>query len=470
MVDKIYTKDHFENVRIFHDIEKKKKFSTYSLELNRVFGDKSYDTFYKNLIEHKRARGENFIALFQRPKNMNDIKKFEEPFNIASFEEALKNMKLKTEKLNYKIKNPYTSRPPNLSITKAKTQKILQNLKNKKLGKKVKNNKKKNIYLPEVPDVGRYNPSYDVLRKHTYQVSFSISSFSDYNKNGRPLGERNIFKNLNGTDYSYNVNNFTKNKPLNIKAIGEMSKTVQQNINSHRTNLFRKKNLYLSTSQIFNIKTINKEDPNNNSGVMSNSQIIIRNNGDAHSRCHKHLNNLYNTNSSFSFDDSKLNNSAGSNRSKSNSKSKNKNKNKNKADNKNLKNNHCLKFDNYSKRKPLINKLSYTSEHFSNPKAFDLNYPARNQNVCLDFNKLSTSKSKQKCFVDIEAGRNKNPPLGLYYPKYDLTYAKTTNVFLDKKVTPITNNRKLKKILFSYHVPSNYLLFQSLNNNNNKKY
>ena len=96
MVDKIYTKDHFENVRIFHDIEKKKKFSTYSLELNRVFGDKSYDTFYKNLIEHKRARGENFIALFQRPKNMNDIKKFEEPFSIASFEEALKNMKLKT--------------------------------------------------------------------------------------------------------------------------------------------------------------------------------------------------------------------------------------------------------------------------------------------------------------------------------------------------------------------------------------
>ena len=465
MVDKIYTKDHFENVRIFHDIEKKKKFSTYSLELNRVFGDKSYDTFYKNLIEHKRARGENFIALFQRPKNMNDIKKFEEPFNIATFEEALKNMKLKTDKLNYKIKNPYTSRPPNLSITKTKTQKLLKNLKNKKLGKKMKNLKKKNIYLPEVPDVGRYNPSYDVLRKHTYQVSFSTSNFSDYNKNGRSLGERNIFKNLNSTDYSYNVNNFIKNKPINIKSINEMSKTVQQDINSQRSKLFRKKNLYLSTSQLFNTKTLNKEDPNNNSGEMNNSQIIIRNNGDAHSRCHKHLNNLYNTNSSFSLDDSKLNNSAGSNRTKSNSKSKNKSN----TDNKNLKNNHCLKFDNYSKRKPLINKLNYSSEHFTNPKAFNLNYPARNQNVCLDFNKLSTSKSKQKCFVDIEASRNKNPPLGLYYPKYDLTSTKTTNVYLDKKATPLTNDRRLKKILFSYQVPSNYLLFQSLNNNNNNK-
>jgi len=466
MVDKVYTEDHFENVRIFHDIEKKKKFSTYSLELNRVFGDKSYDNFYQNLIEHKRARGENFIALFQRPKNMNDIKKFDEPFNIATFEVALKNMKLKTDKLNYKIKNPYISRPPNLSITKAKTQKILKNLRHKKLGKKIKNLKKKNIYLPEVPDVGRYNPSYDVLRKHTYQVSFSTSNFSDYNKNGRPLGERNIFKNLNSTDYSYNTNNFIMNKPLNIKAINEMSKTVQQNINSHRSNLFRKKNLYLSTSQLFNIKIMNKEDPNNNSGVMNNSQIIIRNNGDAHSRCHKHLNNLYNTNSSFSLDDSKINSSARSN--KSNSKSKNKIKNKCKTVDKSLKNNHCLKFDNYSKRKPLINKFNYTSEHFTNPKAFDLNYPARNRNVCLDFNKLSTSKSKQKCFVDIEASRNKNPPLGLYHPKYNLTSTKTTNVFLDKKATPLTNDRRLKKILFSYQVPSNYLLFQSLNNNNNK--
>ena len=468
MVDKIYTKDHFENVRIFHDIEKKKKFSTYSLELNRVFGDKSYDTFYKNLIAHRRARGENFIALFQRPKNMNEMKKFEEPFNIASFEEALKNMKLKTDKLNFKIKNPYISRPPNLSITKAKTQKLLKNLKSKKLGKKVKNLKKKNIYLPEVPDVGRYNPSFDVLRKHTYQVSFSTSNFSDYNKNGRPLGEKNIFKNLYSTDYSYNVNNYIKNKPLNIKSITEMSKTMQQNINSHRSKLFRKKNLYLSTSQLFNTKTMNKEDPNNNSGVLNNSQIIIRNNGDAHSRCHKHLNNLYNSNSSFSFEDSKLNKSAGSNKSKNNSKSKNKNKS-NTAD-KNLKNNHCLKFDNYSERKPLINKLNYTSEQFTNPKAFDLNYPARNKNVCLDFNKLSTSKSKQKCFVDIEASRNKNPPLGLYYPKYDLTSAKTTNVFLDKKVNPLSNDRRLKKILFSYQVPSNYLLFQSLNNNNKNKY
>ena len=242
-----------------------------------------------------------------------------------------------------------------------------------------------------------------------------------------------------------------------------MSKTVQQNIDSHRSNLFRKKNLYLSTSQLFNINITNKEDPNN-SGMMNNSQIIIRNNGDAHSRCHKHLNNLYNTNSSFSLDDSKLNNSASSNKSNSKSKSKNK---KN-TDHKNLKNNHCLKFDNYSKRKPLINKMNFTSEHFTNPKAFNLNYPARNQNVCLDFNKLSTSKSKQKCFVDIEASRNKNPPLGLYYPKYDLTSTKTTNVFLDKKAAPLTNDRRLKKILFSYQVPSNYLLFQSLNNNKNK--
>ena len=174
MVDKIYSKDHLENVRTFQDIKNGKNYSPYSIQLNRVFGDKSYDTFYKNLIEHKRATGGNFLSLFEKPKKVSEMKVYDEPFNKAKFEEALKVMKIKSNELNYRIKNPYSSRPINNSITKVKTQKLLKNISNKKMGKKIVNLKgKENIYLPEVPDVGRYNPSYDVLRKHTYQVLFS---------------------------------------------------------------------------------------------------------------------------------------------------------------------------------------------------------------------------------------------------------------------------------------------------------
>ena len=74
MIDKIYENDNIENQQIFHDIEQAKKYSNYSLELNQTFGDKSYDRFYKGLMEHKKARGINFISIFQKPKNPTGIK------------------------------------------------------------------------------------------------------------------------------------------------------------------------------------------------------------------------------------------------------------------------------------------------------------------------------------------------------------------------------------------------------------
>ena len=453
MVDKIYSKDHLENVRTFQDIKNGKNYSPYSIQLNRVFGDKSYDTFYKNLIEHKRATGGNFLSLFEKPKKVSEMKVYDEPFNKAKFEEALKVMKIKSNELNYRIKNPYSSRPINNSITKVKTQKLLKNISNKKMGKKIVNLKgKENIYLPEVPDVGRYNPSYDVLRKHTYQVLFSTNNFTDFNSKGTPKFERDIFKGLDDTDY--NSKNY---KQINIIS------HINPKINEKKTNLnesikMNKRNrLYINTSPRSNKRKKNQDGKSkNNESVTTNfSQIVIRNNGDVHSRCQKHINNLFNTNSSLSLDDSKLNNSSIINNSNFNSTVIN------------LKNNHCLKFDNYSQRKPMAKKLNYTTENFTNPDAFNLNYPVRNKNACVEFNKLSTGKEKQKCVFEVEANKNKNPPLGIYYPRFDSTFSKlTTNIFLDKKIPPITNEKRLKKIILSYKVPSHYLLFNSLNENN----
>ncbi len=465
MIDKVYSKDNTENLKIFDDIERKKNFSNYSIELNHLFGDKSYDNFYKNLIENKKARCTNFVSMFQKPKNMAGVKIYEEPFNIVNFEEKLKKMKVKSEKLSYRVKNPYKSRPQMKSITKTKTERMLKRLKNKKLGNKNSKNskikfKKDKIYLPEVPDVGRYNPSYDILRKHTYQACFSTSNFHDFNKNNTQFNDRNLFKVLNNTDYKYNFyDNKIRKIYIQTNDINNITKTINDNLNkNNQKTLSKDKKKGISTSPLFNNRKINiniinsdKDEINNSSNIINDSQILIRTNGDIHSRCQKRINNLYNTSSNFSFDDSKLN----SNKSIYNSGIIN------------LKNNHCLKFNNYSKRKPIINKLNYTVEHFTNAEAFNMNYPGRNNNACIEFNKLSTSKDKQKCYFEVEANKNKNPPLGAYYPKFESTfYRVTTNVFLDKKKIPITNKRKLKKIMFNYDVPSKYLLFQSLNKKN----
>ena len=472
MFDKVYTKDNSENLRIFDDIEHKKHFSNYSIELNRVFGDKSYDTFYKNLIEHKRARCINYISMFQKPKNKTGMKIYEEPFNLVSFEEALNNMKKKSDKIKYKVKNPYISRPPLKCITNEKTEKLLKNLKKKIYGDKYKKSinlqqKNSNIYLPDVPDVGRYNPSFSILRKHTYQACFSTSDFHEFNKNCSKSNDRNLFSKVNDIEYSSDDTNINTHKIksifINTNNINNMSKTVNERINKHKNSYFnKKKDLYTSTSPLFksknyninNLNNLNKDnlnDLNNSSNNMSDSQILIRTNGDMHSRCQKKVNNLYNTSSNFSYDDSKLNNSGYYSNSNVN--------------NINLKNNHCLRFDNYSKRKPINNKLNYTSEHFTNANAFNINYPVRNQNACIEFNKLSTGKEKQKCFFEVEAKKNNNPPLGAYNPKFETTFGRvTTNFYMNRKNLPVTKKKKLKKIMFNYDVPSKYLLFQSLNN------
>ena len=116
MTDKIYQIDNLENQQIFHDIEQSKKYSNYSIELNQTFGDKSYEKFYKSLMEHKKARGMNFMSMFQKPKNVTGLKTYEEPFNISEFKMALKKMEKKNDKMKYRIKNPYKIRPKFKSV------------------------------------------------------------------------------------------------------------------------------------------------------------------------------------------------------------------------------------------------------------------------------------------------------------------------------------------------------------------
>ena len=162
MIDKIYKKDNYENQQIFHDIEQAKKYSNYSIELNQTFGDKSYDRFYKSLIEHKKARGLNFMSMFQKPKNATGLRMHEEPFNIKDFKSALKTMKKKNDKLLYRIKNPYKSR----KITKEKKENEEENEKKAKSVKKMINTgKKKRMEKSQMSNINKANKRMKVLVK-----------------------------------------------------------------------------------------------------------------------------------------------------------------------------------------------------------------------------------------------------------------------------------------------------------------
>ena len=508
MIAKIYENDNRENQQIFHDIEQSKKYSNYSIELNQTFGDKSYEKFYKNLIEHKKARCLNFMSMFQKPKNATGLKVYEEPFNISEFKSALKEMKIKNDKLLYRIKNPYTTRYKYKSEQKTKEEKEIEkenekDAKNTKRSKKedksvkiikidnLKNSRKFNrklngkLYLPEVPDVGRYRPTYNVLDKHTYQVAFSQKTFDDFNKKDVKLNSRNIFNDHSKIDYSYNLygkpltlemkKKFKKSKikPIFIEAINNMSKTynkleqyqnkndINNNLSNHynTSSLFNSINLKSSTNSNLNQNIssnieINKSAMKEKSKMISDSPILIRTNGDIHSRCPKHINNLnlneyfLNTNSTLSFNES-LNNSDSFNNSNSNI-------------NSSPKNNHCLKFETYSNRKPITRKFNYINENFINSEAYNSIFP-QNKNICIDFGKLSTAKDKQKSFFEYEANKNKNPPLGTYHPKFGHAFKKIIDVYIDKKSPQNNNKRRLKEIVFRYDVPSKYLLFDVLN-------
>ena len=146
MTDKIYQIDNLENQQIFHDIEQAKKYSNYSNELNQTFGEKSFDRFYKGLIEHKKARGLNIMSMFQKPKNSTGLKIYDKPFNIIEFKKSLKEMKKRNDKLKYRIKNPYKSRKK----TKTNNKTYEANIKTDKKGKKEQKNETKKEQKKEI--------------------------------------------------------------------------------------------------------------------------------------------------------------------------------------------------------------------------------------------------------------------------------------------------------------------------------
>lgn len=388
MKQKIYKKDHKENIKMFQDVENPKEFSAYSIDLNRYFGERSYPEFYKRLIEHKKYATDNFIKLFEKENKGNIFKMYDKSFDIKKFKKSLKNMKLKEIIYNNKLKNPY-----------------LERLRNSKNNISIKNNKKKNKiikpYFPEVPEVGRYTPSYNAVTKHIYEVCFSKTGLNE------TFGEKT------------NIHN--KGKVL-IKNLSQRipEKSNSPNKDNYLLDTNNKEKFYTPapTTPSKRFFSLNNTQPRNK----DKSKLIVRN------KIFEQKKNLLLKTTSNILND--------------------------------LKNNHCLKFEKYTPREPLLKEISYNNENnVELPNYFSQKYIRGNT----DFNKLSSNKKIKSYFEEVSNKFN-NPPLGFYQPKYNSVLNKTRDIYFSKKAPPSSRHRKIKKIIFSYDVPYDYQIAPSLNN------
>lgn len=365
--DRIYRKDHSENKKLFCDIKTHQKYSLYGTELNRIFGDRSYDQFYKGLLENKKMSINNFKKMFEKPVVKGGIKKIESPFDIKLFTTCLKKMDLKSKQLEYKIKHPHILNPSKYSQEVERKLKILS----------------ERFRLPDIPDIGRYNPNYNSVRTHSFYPTFASSDYDYFN-----TYKKNV--------YAHNIS--LVKEPLPEENISK--------INIKKKPLKNLKNSYLNTDP--NISNIN------NKSILDKSVKSTD------------YNNMSQMMSTSSFGDEK--------------------------------NNHCLRFDSYSPRKPIVNKLMYDSEVMNNSTNYRL---FSNIKGSVDFNKSSNSNTG--CYFDEIAKNNNNPPLGMYQPNFDFISKKTVNIFLNKRLPPSPKLALLKKIITCYKTTSEYKTVSGLN-------
>ena len=435
----IYRKDHKANLRIFSDLKAIKEFSSYANDLNRVFGDNSYNQFHKNLSEPKQIMGDNFFNLFQndKTKNKTRLKIFEEQFNLKQFEESLANMKSQDKLLQEKIKYPYIER--------------MKNSRNYLLKKEIERNKlfKQNKSLksfPEVPDVGRYNPQYNSVNKHSYRAFFGNMPTNRFNTIEHEIikNDKNNIESINDKEKEKNIshkfiiktnlfnrkNNNTINNHFFIKKIIENNNQLKNNNDNKNNNEYNNSIKENKTEKIFNIKNSN------------NISLITDNNSN---------NNSFSNNIGDKSIKSKNNSSIEEDKNSLNKSKKSKYKNDN---------NHCLRFETYTSRKPLNKTIIYNTDIRTElPNYYTSKYIKNN----INFKKNKNTPN----YIEQAIMRDQNPPLGFYQPKYSLVFNNIDkNIYMYKKnLSNLTNNR-IKKIFCDYNISKDYQTVPSLNNVN----
>ena len=248
-VKKLLKKDTKENLKLFSDIKIQKEYSNLSKELSIQYHNYTYSSFYRNLknIDQQLKKGNTFTLLRVSPYPKEDPMK-KKKFDYEKMKQAIQKMKDEEKIIQKKKEHPYTERNRDslsfsiYGLLKSK-KKMIEEIKKKR-------EKEKKI-LP--PGLGRYNPKYKSIEKHTQRVIFSFKNFTKFNKaynqklmiKERKIKEEdnelkakieNIKKRLKRFNFKYIKNKNNKGKNENEKTT---SKTERIENNKDIPNLFQ---------------------------------------------------------------------------------------------------------------------------------------------------------------------------------------------------------------------------------------
>lgn len=345
-------KDNKQNINMFQNIEQQERYSKFSVELNRVFGDLSYEKFYDNLTHQKRFKSEN---IFNAYDNSAKKKKFEEDFNLKKFKQYINYLNEEEKKREIKLAN-YKKK----LLMEGKVEKP------KKKDKK-KENVESEIHIPDVPDIGKYNPNYSLTRRNIPNIYISRTEF---------------------------------NPKIKYKQEGR---------------------------EIFREKNYNSEN-NLNSSINYDSQITTKSNSNLGSR---NSSKIFNSSISTSYEP-------------------------------NSRNNHALKFENYTKRRPLVEDT--ITKNILNTLELKSSCSPEYVKCSVKFDRMPNLPESPFPECNIEKGC---PPLGMYRPNYTSIYNESPITYI-KRHPVISKKYQLKKIIYKYRIPKEYLMITSLNNRNKK--
>ena len=127
--------------------------------------------------------------------------------------------------------------------------------------------------------------------------------------------------------------------------------------------------------------------------------------------------------------------------------------------------NSVLKFDFYTSRKPLAED-KITKNIIDNSEMPNSCDPKKLKGLVV-FNKMSTDIENTKFIPDPDKIKDPNPPIGMYKPKFNHLSRNSRDIYINR--LPVINKlTKVKKLMYSYNVPSQYQLIGDLNENSFK--
>ena len=405
MIKKILKKDLKDNLKLFSDIKIQKEYSNLSKELSIQYHNFTYSSFYHNLknCEERAKKGNTFTLLSVSP--YPDKNRYIKPkFDIEKMKLAIEKMKEEEKSMMNKKEHPYSERNRDslsfsiYGLLKSKN-KIIEEIKQKR------EKEKKSIS----PGLGRYNPKYKSIEKHTQRAIFSFQNFKKFNK---AFNQKLMIQKRKIKEEDKELETKIENMKKKLKAFNfKFRKKEKQKLKEQKAKKEKREKLIL--------KTENNENNTNEIPHLFHNTAVYKNyrNRDE---------DIYKIKTST--------------------------------------NNHCFKFETYTDRKPLLIKTAYLGN-----SPFRLSSSAKNIKKNIHHKKIYRSLSKNY-FEKLIEEKKYIPSIGFYRPNYSLVTCKTMDIYFNGKKDQKNNRKyfKLKKILGNYKVRGDYELFHFLNYKDNK--